>query len=348
MGVRVRFDVPAGGQLDLASARAALYGWLWARHEGGVFLLYLREPLALPALASVAADLRLLGLDWDGEVEGEPPATAHVFGTSRLPGEASPEYVHLPRLEGPEASTPVRAWIDRGYSGSALANTLARLGWTPRGRRALLSLEELAEHFELGRVSRQPVAFDQDNLDWFNRRWLAGLDAKAVTALLSPHWQMAYGRAERAEGTALSATEWRETLALAIREELVLPEQAVDKARFAFVDVLCSDEASRAVLQAPYADPILDAFGRELGSVEPFESDPLDAFCRGLRLRFKERLGIRSRDVMYVLRAALSGRQDGPCLVEICQLLGPARCVQRANRARRAGSGHVDTRFCKS
>ena len=30
------------------------------------------------------------------------------------------------------------------------------------------------------------------------------------------------------------------------------------------------------------------------------------------------------------LRAALTGRMDGPCLVEICQLLGRERCRTRA------------------
>jgi glutamyl/glutaminyl-tRNA synthetase len=196
-----------------------------------------------------------------------------------------------------------------------------------------LALDELAARFELERVSRRPVRFDRRDLDWFNRRWLGGMDADQVTALLVPHWRAAYGRTERAEGTALSPLQWQERLALAIRDELYLPVQAVEKARFAFADELFLDDASRVALELPYAAQILDAFARELGTVEPFEFDPLDAFCRELRLRFKERFSIRSRDVMYVLRAALAGRQDGPCLVKVCQLLGPARCIERAQRA---------------
>jgi hypothetical protein len=86
-------------------------------------------------------------------------------------------------------------------------------------------------------------------------------------------------------------------------------------------------------LGQPYAAQILETFARELVKVSPLNFDTLDAFCRTLRLGLKAELGIRSRDVMHVVRAALSGRQDGPCLVVICQLLGPERCIQRARRA---------------
>jgi nondiscriminating glutamyl-tRNA synthetase len=308
MSVRVLFHLCVGG-LDVSLARTAVLGWLWARHEGGQFIVSPTEA------ASALDDLRLLGLDWVDEraSHGEEVQT-----------------VVLPPVEGAEAGITVREWLARGYSGLALANCLARLGWSPRGKRALLALDELADRFEIERVSRRPAVFDRRDLDWFNRRWLGALDANAVTALLVPYWRDAYGRSERAGGTALSPHDWQRTLALAVRDELTLAGQCVEKARFAFVDELELDAASEAILSQPYAGPILRAFVDELPSVSPFQFDPLDAFCRRLRLRFKDALGIRSRDVMYVLRAALAGRQDGPCLVVICQVLGPERCIRRA------------------
>jgi len=53
-----------------------------------------------------------------------------------------------------------------------------------------------------------------------------------------------------------------------------------------------------------------------------------------LRWHFKALLGVRSRDVLHVVRAALTGRVDAPCLVVACQLLGRARCLQRAQQER--------------
>jgi hypothetical protein len=41
--------------------------------------------------------------------------------------------------------------------------------------------------------------------------------------------------------------------------------------------------------------------------------------------------------VMSVMRAALTGRVDGPCLIVACQLLGGQRCSLRAVRALAGG-----------
>jgi glutamyl/glutaminyl-tRNA synthetase len=341
MSVRVRYQVPADGRLNLTTARTAFYGWLYARHEAGGFFLREAEGTLSSAVASFLDGLRLLGLDWDRESDGDRPGTVHVFCDACLPTRdpsdaESPQYVCLPPIKEPGASIEVRELVRQGYSGLALANCLARLGWSPRGKRALLTLDELAARFELGCVSHRPVVFDRRHLDWFNRRWLSGLDAGEVSALLVPHWHAAYGCAERAVGTALSPEAWRQMLALAIREGLDRPEQCVDKARFAFIDDLPLDPASRTALDQPYAETILRAFARELppaSSPSAYDFEPLDEFCREFRLRFKDTLGVRSRDVMYVLRAALTGRQDGPCLVVVCQLLGRARCIQRVQAA---------------
>jgi glutamyl/glutaminyl-tRNA synthetase len=341
MGVCVLYEVSAAGRLTLASARTALHGWLFARHEGGQFLLYSAGyPVSL-ADASMLGELRFLGLDWDEVLDDRrTAAVTHVFRAAPPPpdiaGKDLSQYVPLSPIKGPDCKTELGEFVRQGYAGLALSNCLARLGWSPRGKRALLTLDELVARFELGRLSHRPVVFDRRQLDWFNRRWLCALDADEVTALLAPHWQAAYGRAERAGDTSLSPKVWQQTLALAIREELDRPDQAVDKTRFAFMDDLLLDSASRTALDQSYAKPILRAFVRELPPAVPpaaFDFEPLDAFCREFRLRFKNAQGIRSRDVMYVLRAALTGRQDGPCLVVVCQLLGPERCIQRAKSA---------------
>ncbi|MBC7235264.1 MAG: glutamate--tRNA ligase [Chloroflexi bacterium] len=75
--VRVRFAPSPTGYFHLGSARSALYNWLFARHEGGRFILRIEDtdrtrydPRALPDLLD---SMRWLGLCWDEgpEVGGE-------------------------------------------------------------------------------------------------------------------------------------------------------------------------------------------------------------------------------------------------------------------------------------
>ena len=79
MTVRVRFAPSPTGYLHVGGARTALYNWLFARSEGGTFLLRSDDTDAERSTPEYAADildgLRWLGLDWDEGIEvGGPHA----------------------------------------------------------------------------------------------------------------------------------------------------------------------------------------------------------------------------------------------------------------------------------
>ncbi len=66
---RGRFAPSPTGRLHLGNARTALLGWLWARSEGGQFLLRIedldRQRCRPQFLDDLYRDLEYLGLDWD-------------------------------------------------------------------------------------------------------------------------------------------------------------------------------------------------------------------------------------------------------------------------------------------
>ena len=70
--VRVRFAPSPTGYLHLGSARTALFNWLYARHEGGRFLLRVEDTDRVRSdvrfLDEILSDLRWLGLDWDDDL----------------------------------------------------------------------------------------------------------------------------------------------------------------------------------------------------------------------------------------------------------------------------------------
>ncbi|MEK7215109.1 MAG: glutamate--tRNA ligase, partial [Chloroflexota bacterium] len=67
--VRVRFAPSPTGYLHVGGARTALFNWLYARQQGGVFILRIEDTDAdrsKPELVEAVVDgLRWLGLDWD-------------------------------------------------------------------------------------------------------------------------------------------------------------------------------------------------------------------------------------------------------------------------------------------
>ena len=69
MTVRCRFAPAPSGSLHVGNVRSALFSWLWARHNDGVFILRVEDTDASrvteEAFRGVLDDLRWLGLDWD-------------------------------------------------------------------------------------------------------------------------------------------------------------------------------------------------------------------------------------------------------------------------------------------
>jgi glutamyl-tRNA synthetase len=72
MSVRVRFAPSPTGYLHVGGARTALFNWLYARHEGGTFLLRIedtdKERSSDAHTQVVLEGLKWLGLDWDEEL----------------------------------------------------------------------------------------------------------------------------------------------------------------------------------------------------------------------------------------------------------------------------------------
>ena len=69
MTVRCRFAPAPSGSLHVGNVRSALFSWLWARRNDGVFILRVEDTDASrvteEAFRGVLNDLRWLGLDWD-------------------------------------------------------------------------------------------------------------------------------------------------------------------------------------------------------------------------------------------------------------------------------------------
>jgi nondiscriminating glutamyl-tRNA synthetase len=96
--VRTRFAPSPTGHLHIGNARTAIMNWIFARHQGGTFVLRIedtdRERSTAQSEASILNDLRWLGLSWDeGPDNGGPRGP---YRQSERPGIYRD---HLRRLE---------------------------------------------------------------------------------------------------------------------------------------------------------------------------------------------------------------------------------------------------------
>ena len=89
MTVRTRFAPSPTGQVHIGNIRAAIYNWLYARHEGGQFLLRIEDTdraRSTPAAVQAVLDAMIwLGLAWDEEPLYQSTRTAaHLAAAEQL------------------------------------------------------------------------------------------------------------------------------------------------------------------------------------------------------------------------------------------------------------------------
>ncbi len=113
-------------------------------------------------------------------------------------GWAVPTYVHcspvmrdgqnkMSKRHGDPSYEDLRA---QGYLTTAILNYVALLGWSPRGDLAeqeYFTMEELAQHFDLGGMSKSPAIFDLEKLTYFNAMHLRQLPLAEFVAVITPY-----------------------------------------------------------------------------------------------------------------------------------------------------------------
>ena len=102
--IRVRFAPAPTGFLHVGSARAALFNWLYARHEGGTFVLRIEdtdpERSRDDLIAGIERSLKWLGLDWDeGPYRQSERMQVYADAAGRLVAEGHAYYCACTRDE---------------------------------------------------------------------------------------------------------------------------------------------------------------------------------------------------------------------------------------------------------
>ncbi len=95
-------------------------------------------------------------------------------------GWTEPKYAHVPlllnkdrtKLSKRQNDVAAEDYFLKGYLPEALINFLALLGWNPGTTQELFSMPELIEAFSLDHVHKSGAVFDLGKLDWLQGQWM--------------------------------------------------------------------------------------------------------------------------------------------------------------------------------
>jgi glutamyl-tRNA synthetase len=236
------------------------------------------------------------------------PRQIHIF---RALGNKLPEFAHVPMILGADGerlskrhgAVSVTQYRDDGYLPEALANYLARLGWS-HGDEEVFSMRQLVEWFDLAHVSRSPARFDVEKLDWLNREHMKKADDARLAALLP---QRAGPPLER-------------VVALLKERAATLKELAAQ------AEMFYADPGAQSV--PAQARPALEALRRELEGAA-WEKKALGAAVSAAAKAH----GLKMPQLAMPLRRVLTGREQTPSIDAVLELLGRDTVLARISRA---------------
>ena len=171
---------------------------------------------------------------------------------------------------------------------------------------------------------------EQARLWAFSRYRWQQMAPETVAERLRPRLEQTYGRWHSAQSTVHVPEAWLRILVEGLQGEAHTLQEMVRLSAFAFVERFAgADAEAQTALSDTWAASVLRHCLRTL-SPEALATPLLaNAFFRDLRHHFRASAGIRGRQVMFPIRAALAGSMQGPCLGVVATLLGSSLCAQR-------------------
>ncbi len=245
-----------------------------------------------------------------------------------------PEYVHLPlilnrekkKLSKRQDDVAVEDFLAKGYLQEALINFVALLGWSPDGDQEIMSIDEIIAQFDESRLSKSPAVFDLDKLNWMNAQYIRNYDLEKLVELVIPF--LVKDNIFSIEEVA-AKRDWIELLVKAARERVTVLEDFAKIAQSLLAEELTLEAEAKSVLEADYAQAVLEAYLEALAEIEEYTAENVKAPFKVVQ----KATAYKGKQLFMTTRVAISGETHGLDMADLLMLLGKAKVEQRINYA---------------
>lgn len=230
-------------------------------------------------------------------------------------GEEPPQYAHIPLILNADGSKMSKRdegaalgdYQRGGFLPEAVNNFMALLGWSPRDEEEIFSLAQLVERFEVAGINRAPARFDSEKCRWLNQQHLLALTPDAFAQAAQPH----------SPDASLAMLQ-------SVQEKVSLLTEIPAAVSFYLEDDFPVDPETLAKVQKnERAASLLTALASAFQDAQDW------AQPKALIMSTAKENGAKPGQLMFPVRAALSGRSGGPDLEAILEILGQQESVRR-------------------
>ncbi len=248
----------------------------------------------------------------------------------RYLGWSPPRYAHVPllfnkdksKLSKRQNSVSVDEYIEKGYLPEAMINFLAMLGWNDGTTQELFSMDDLIEKFSLERVQKSGAIFDIEKLDWLQGQWMRTIPLDDFVARIRPLVEENYPE-------AASDKDFTKKAAL-IQERITFFKEAPDMLGYFYKEPTVSMNliaSKKQKIEAADVPRLIKILIETLDAISEkyWNEASIEAAIRAAMEKESVKLG----QLLWPLRAILTGREYSPGAFEVAAVLGKGVTMKR-------------------
>ena len=248
---------------------------------------------------------------------------------------STPRFGHLPYVMGEgnkklskrDPESALLMYREEGYLPEALLNYLALLGWSMGEDREFFSMPQMAEAFEISRVSPNPARFDLKKCTAINGDWIRSLTPEAFAERIVPYLQRA---ALVSDPPTPRQSEILTAAVPLVQERMETLGQAVGMLGFLLVDPADFGIDPDQSVADDDSQRVIAAATDTLSGLSDWAAEPIE---QALRSALIDGLGLKPKVAFGAVRIAVTGRRVSPPLFESMEILGRDETMRRLGAA---------------
>lgn len=252
-------------------------------------------------------------------------------------GWTPPAHAHLPSLLGKDkkklskrtGDVSVESYLEKGYITEAILNYIALLGWNPKTTEEFFTLNELTERFDLTQVHKAGAVFDIERLDWFSSKYIQNMTEEELYNRLVTYLKR-YDR-ETLDKIEQREPEYTYKILKELKIRLRKFNEFKELSSFFYGEItpnpeLCinpkmgieNNETIRHSIELGLE--IIAKKENDYGSIEEIKTEFIEEI---------QKKGMKNGQVLWPIRAALSGEMSSPWAFECIYILWIKKSTQR-------------------
>ena len=216
----------------------------------------------------------------------------------------------------------------KGYLPDAMLNFLSLIGWSLDGETEILSREELASNFDLGRVNIAGAVFDREKLDWMNGYYIRQMSDETLAYHLNNYWNEFTPN----QFDTIPSIDDAKNVASLVKDRLKILSDAEPLVAFLFRDNLNYDTKKliQKGMDANKANVVIELARKKLTAMELFSADKIEEALRSISGEIEAKTG----QILGTLRVATSGQDVSPPLFSSLEILGKKKVLSLLDEAK--------------